>query len=171
MDGHILEWHVRCSKSFERVSDCGVRTLRFPSADRAAVFTMSKMPAGRIGSEVAMFEIHRWRVASFVMAGLLSLMLASQAGPQPPTVQEPPLVIEGRVFWVDFGGQTMLLNPADGGLPIMVDLHRIRQSDYSGFRGNEFVRVVGFLIRPNRRLQAYQLYLVTPWFPTEPQSP
>jgi hypothetical protein len=128
-------------------------------------------PNERTGGGSAMLQINRWRVASLAIAGLLFLMLASQPGAQPPTVQEPALVIEGRVFWVDFGAQTMLLNPADGGLPIMIDLHRIRQSDYSGFRGNEFVRVVGFLLRPNRRFQAYELYLVTPWFPTEPQSP
>jgi hypothetical protein len=36
------------------------------------------------------------------------------------------------------------------------------------FRGNEYVRVVGFILRPSRRIQAFELYLVTPWFPTEP---
>ena len=59
----------------------------------------------------------------------------------------------------------------DRGSPIAIDLHRIRQSDYHGFRGNEYVQVVGYVLRPSRRIQAFQLYLVTPWFPMQPQSP
>jgi hypothetical protein len=111
------------------------------------------------------------RVPSVAIVSLLFLMLASQAAPQPPTVQEQALVIEGRVLWVDFGAQTLLLAPADGSSPIMIDLHRVRQTDYQGLRGTEFVRVVGFILRPSRRIQAYELYLVSPWFPTEPQGP
>lgn len=118
-----------------------------------------------------MFQVYRPRVTSVAIAGLLLVMLASQAAPQPPTVPEQPLVIEGRVLWVDFGGGTMMLEPANGGVAIPIDLHRIRQSDYYGFRGNEYVRVVGYILRPSRRIQAYEIYLVTPWFPTEPQSP
>jgi hypothetical protein len=119
-----------------------------------------------------MFQISQWRwVTSLAIAGSLFLMLASQAAPQPPTVQEQALVIEGRILWVDFGAQRLLLAPADGSPLIMIDLHRIRQSDYSGFRGTEFVRVVGFVLRPSRRIQAFEIYLVTPWFPEEPQSP
>jgi hypothetical protein len=111
------------------------------------------------------------RLPSVAIVSLLLLVLASQGASQPPTVQEQALVIEGRVRWVDFGAQTMLLAPADGSLPIMIDLHRLRQSDYQGFRGTEFVRVVGFILRPSRRIQAFELYLVNPWFPTEPQGP
>ncbi len=64
-----------------------------------------------------------------------------------------------------------MLAPAAGGPAIAIDLHRIRQSDYHGFRGNEYVQVVGYVLRPSRRIQAFQLYLVTPWFPMQPQSP
>ena len=109
---------------------------------------------------------YRMRVASVAIIGLL--LHASAATPQPPTVPEAPLVIEGRVLWVDFGGQAMALAPANNTPTVTIDLHRIRQSDYHGFRGNEYVRVVGFILRPSRRIQAFALYLVTPWFPTEP---
>ena len=79
----------------------------------------------------------------------------------------------GRVLTVDAatarrGGQAMALAPANNTPTVTIDLHRIRQSDYHGFRGNEYVRVVGFILRPSRRIQAFQIYLVTPWFPTEP---
>jgi hypothetical protein len=119
----------------------------------------------------AMFQLYRPRVASVAIVGLLLVMLASQAAPQPPTVQEQALVIEGRVLWIDFGSQMMVLEPAYGGPAVTIDLHRIRQSDYHGFRGNEYVRVVGFIPRPSRRVQAFGIYLVSPWYPSEPQSP
>jgi hypothetical protein len=90
------------------------------------------------------------------------LLLASEAAPQPPTIPEPPLVIEGRVLWIDFGSQAMALAPSNNTPAVTIDLHRIRQSDYHGFRGNEYVRVVGFILRPSRRIQAFELYLVTP---------
>jgi hypothetical protein len=64
-----------------------------------------------------------------------------------------------------------MLAPSAGGPAIAIDLHRIGQGDYHGLRGNEYVRVVCYILRPSRRLQAFQLYLVTPWFPTQPQSP
>jgi hypothetical protein len=105
-------------------------------------------------------------VTSVAVVGLL--VLASEAASQPPTVPEAPLVIEGRVLWVDFGSQTMALAPADNTPIASIDLRRIRQSDYQGFRGNEYVRVVGFILRPSRRIQAVNIYLVTPWFPMEP---
>jgi len=103
--------------------------------------------------------------------GLLFVTLVSPAASQPPTLAEQPLVIEGRVLWIDFGSETLMLAPSTGGPAIAIDLHRIGQSDYHGLRGNEYVRVVGYVLRPSRRLQAFQLYLVTPWFPTQPQSP
>jgi hypothetical protein len=106
-----------------------------------------------------------------VIVGLLLVILASEASAQPPTIPEPPLVIDGRVLWVDFGSQTMALAPANGTPAISIDLRRLPQSDYHGFRGNEYVRVVGYVLRPSRRIQAFQLYLVTPWYPAEPQSP
>ena len=110
---------------------------------------------------------YRMRVATSVaVIGLL--VLASEAASQPPTVPEAPLVIEGRVLWVDFGSQTMALAPADNTPIALIDLRRIRQGDYQGFRGNEYVRVVGFILRPSRRIQAVNIYLVTPWFPMEP---
>ncbi len=112
---------------------------------------------------------YRTRVTSVAIVGLL--LLASEAAPQPPTIPEPPLVIEGRVLWIDFGGQTLALAPANNTPAITIDLHRIRQSDYHGFRGNEYVRVVGFILRPSRRIQAFEIYLVSPWYPTEPQIP
>jgi hypothetical protein len=112
---------------------------------------------------------YRTRVTSIAIVGLL--LLASEAAPQPPTIPEPPLVIEGRVLWIDFGGQTLALAPANNTPAITIDLHRLRQSDYQGFRGNEYVRVVGFILRPSRRIQAFEIYLVSPWYPTEPQSP
>jgi hypothetical protein len=103
--------------------------------------------------------------------GLLFVILVSPAASQPPTLAERPLVIEGRVLWIDFGTETLVLAPATGGPAIAIDLHRIRQSDYHGFRGNEYVQVVGYVLRPSRRIQAFQLYLLTPWFPMQPQSP
>jgi len=45
------------------------------------------------------------RVSSVAVVG--QLLLASGAAPQPTTVPEPPLVIEGRVLWIDFGSQAM----------------------------------------------------------------
>jgi hypothetical protein len=114
---------------------------------------------------------YRPRVTSVAIVGLLLVMLTSEAVSQPPTVREPPLVIDGRVLWIDFGGQTLALAPANGSPAITIDLHRLRQSDYHGFRGNEYVRVVGFILRPSRRIQAFELYLVSPWYPTEPQNP
>jgi hypothetical protein len=114
---------------------------------------------------------YRPSVASVVVVGLLLALLASEAASQPPTVQEPPLVFDGRVLWVDFGSQTMALAPANGTPAVSIDLRRLPQSDYQGFRGNEYVRVVGYILRPSRRIQAFQLYLVTPWYPSDPQSP
>jgi len=105
-----------------------------------------------------------------VAIGLLLVMLASETASQPPTVPEQPLAIEGRILWIDFGSQTMALAPANNTPTVAIDLHRIRQGDYQGFRGNEHVRVVGFILRPSRRIQAFALYLVTPWFPTEPPA-
>jgi hypothetical protein len=112
-----------------------------------------------------------WGTGVVAIVGLFVVMLASRAAAQPQTIPEQPLVVEGRVLWFDFGSQTLALEPTAGGPAITIDLHRIRQSDYQGFRGNEYVQVVGFIRRPSRRIQAYELYLVTPWFPTEPQSP
>ena len=111
---------------------------------------------------------YRPRVTSVAIVGLLLVMLTSEAASQPPTVTEPPLVIEGRVLWIDFGSQAMALAPANNTPTVTIDLHSIRQSDYHGLRGNEYVRVVGFILRPSRRIQAFEIYLVTPWFPTEP---
>jgi hypothetical protein len=118
-----------------------------------------------------MADVDCRRVWSVVVVGLLLAILASEASSQPPTVPEPPLVIDGRVLWVDFGSQTMALAPANGTPAITIDLRRLPQSDYHGFRGNEYVRVVGYILRPSRRVQAFELYLVTPWYPMEPQSP
>ena len=109
------------------------------------------------------------RVAA--IAGLFVVMLASELRAQPQTIPEQPLSIEGRVLWIDFGSQTMALEPANGGTSLTIDLHRIPQNQYQAFRGNEYVLVVGFVRRPSRRIQAYELYLVTPWFPTEPVNP
>lgn len=103
--------------------------------------------------------------------GALLGLLAPEATCQPATVQQQPLIVEGRILWVDFGSQTMALAPANGSPVIVIDLHRIGQSDYHGFRGSEYVRVVGYILRPSPRIQAFELYLVTPWFPTTPQSP
>jgi hypothetical protein len=101
---------------------------------------------------------------------LLLVILVTPAASQPPSVAERPLVIEGRVLWIDFGSETLML-AASTGPAIAIDLHRIGQSDYHGLRGNEYVRVVGYVLRPSRRLQAFQLFLVTPWFPMQPHSP
>jgi len=110
---------------------------------------------------------YRTRARS-VAIGLLLVVLASETAAQPPTVPEQPLVFEGRVLWVDFGNQTMAVAPANNTPAVTIDLHRIRQGDYQGFRGNEYVRIVGYILRPSRRVQAFELYLVTPWFPTTP---
>ena len=109
---------------------------------------------------------YRTRVTSVAIVGLF--LLASEAAPQPPTIREPPLVIEGRVLWIDFGSQAMALAPSNNTPAVTIDLRRIPQSDYHGFRGSEYVRVVGFILRPSRRIQAFEIYLMTPWFPTEP---
>jgi hypothetical protein len=118
-----------------------------------------------------MGNVDRARGWCAVVIGLLLAMLAPEASAQPPTIQEPPLVIDGRVLWVDFGSQTMALAPANGTPAISIDLRRLPQSDYHGFRGNEYVRVVGYILRPSPRVQAFQLYLITPWYPSVPQSP
>ena len=97
---------------------------------------------------------YRTRVTSVAIVGLLLAIIASEAASQPPTIPEPPLVIEGRVLWIDFGSQTLALAPANNTPTVSIDLHRLRQSDYTGFRGNEYVRVVGFILRPSRRIQA-----------------
>jgi hypothetical protein len=115
-----------------------------------------------------MDALHRNNVLCIALIGALLGLPAPEATCQPPTVQQQPLVIEGRVLWVDFGSQTMALAPADGFRVIVIDLHRIRQSDYHGFRGNEYVHVVGFILRPNPRIQAFEIYLVSPWFPQSP---
>ena len=106
--------------------------------------------------------------ATSVAIGLLLVVLASGSAAQPPIVPEQPLVFEGRVLWVDFGNQAMAVAPANNTPAVTIDLHRIRQGDYQGFRGNEYVRIVGYILRPSRRIQAFELYLVTPWFPTAP---
>lgn len=115
-----------------------------------------------------MFQLYRPCVTSVAIVGLLVVMFASQAAPQPQTVPEQALVIEGRVLWIDFGSETMVLEPTNGGVALTIDLHRIRQSEYHGFRGNEYVRVVGYVLRPSRRVQAFELYLVSPWYPQSP---
>jgi hypothetical protein len=118
-----------------------------------------------------MSALLRPSVSSVVVLGLFFAIFAAEAAAQPPTIPEPPLIIDGRVLWVDFGSQTMALAPANGTPAISIDLRRLPQSDYQGFRGNEYVRVVGYVLRPSRRIQAFELYLVTPWYPAMPQSP
>ena len=59
--------------------------------------------------------------------------------------------MDGRVLWIDFGSQTLMLAPSTGGPATAFDLHRITQSDYHGLRGNEYVRVVGYVLRPSPR--------------------
>src|SRR5262245_25640089 len=113
---------------------------------------------------------YRTTVTTIALVALLLAVFVSKGASQPPTVPQPPLVIEGRVLWVDFGSQAMVVAP-DNAPAITVDLRRIRQSDYHGFRGNEYVRIVGFILRPNPRIQAFELDLVTPWYPRAPQSP
>ena len=106
--------------------------------------------------------------------GLLFFTLVSPAASQPPTLAERPLVIEGQVLWIDFGTETLMLVPATGGPAIAIDLHRIRQSDYHGFRGNEYVQVVGYVLRPSRRIQAFPALSGDPVVPgatTEPLRP
>jgi hypothetical protein len=105
-----------------------------------------------------------------VLLMLTVVSIASVVSAQPPTVPEQPLVLEGRILWVDFGSQTLVVAP-DNGPAVTIDLRRIRQGDYHGFRGNEYVRVVGFILRPSRRIQAYELYLVSPWYPLDPERP
>ena len=64
-----------------------------------------------------------------------------------------------------------MLVPATGGSPIAIDLHRIRQSDYT-FRGNSTCRwwatfsgqAAGSAGPSRVTSEAFQLYLVTPWF-------
>jgi len=113
----------------------------------------------------------RLRFLSVVIFGVLFAFFAAEVAAQPPTIQEPPLIIDGRVLWVDFGSQTMALAPANGTPAISIDLRRLPQSDYHGFRGNEYVRVVGYVLRPSPRVQAFELYLITPWYPSVPQTP
>jgi hypothetical protein len=139
-----------------------LQRLRFPSA----IIPRSRL-ALTVPFDVGITMVGYWTTAtSMAFVGLL--LLASEAASQPPTVPEAPLVIEGRVLWVDFGSQAMALAPANNTPTVTIDLHRLRQSDYQGFRGNEYVRIVGYVLRPSRRIQAFQIYLVTPWFPTEP---
>jgi hypothetical protein len=52
--------------------------------------------------------------------GLLLVILVSPAASQPPTLAEQPLAIEGRVLWIDFGSETLMLAPATGGSPIPI---------------------------------------------------
>jgi hypothetical protein len=58
-----------------------------------------------------------------------------------------------------------MLVPATESSPIAIDLHRIRQSDYTGSAGTSTCRWWATFFRSSRRIQAFQLYLVTPWFP------
>ena len=117
-----------------------------------------------------MSDAYRSGETAIAIVALLLVISVSEVGAQPPTVPQQPLVIEGRVLWVDFGSQAMVVAP-DNAPAVAVDLRRIRQGDYHGFRGNEYVRVVGFILRPNPRIQAFELYLVSPWYPREPQGP
>jgi len=123
------------------------------------------------GGADAMIARCRPNAVGVLIICLLIGVLVSDAKSQPRTVPEAPLVIDGRVLWVDFGSQTMALAPANGTPVIAVDVRRLPQSDYQGFRGNEYVRIVGYILRPNPRIQAFELYLITPWYPAEPQSP
>ena len=59
---------------------------------------------------------------------LLFVILVSPAASQPPTLAEQPLVIDGRVLWIDFGSQTLMLAPATGSPAIAIDLHDRRLS-------------------------------------------
>src|SRR5262245_18042812 len=86
----------------------------------------------RCGDDVMGYRM--WVVTSVAIVGLL--LRASAATPQPPTIPEAPPVIEGWVLWVDFVSQAMAMAPANNTPTVTIDLHRIRQSDYHGFRGN-----------------------------------
>lgn len=72
--------------------------------------------------------------------GVLFVIVVSPAASQPPTLVEEPLVIEGRVLWIDFGSESLMLAPATGGLAIAIDVRRIRQSDYHGSVGTSTCR-------------------------------
>ena len=50
---------------------------------------------------------------------LLFVILLSPAASQPPTLAEQPLVIEGRVLWIDFGSETLMLAPVEQSRPMV----------------------------------------------------
>src|SRR4030095_14335894 len=81
-----------------------------PGVESTSPFPSSIIPdealphnAIRCGDDVMGYRMRV--VTSVAVIGLL--VLASEAASQPPTVPEAPLVIEGRVLWVDFGRHDM----------------------------------------------------------------
>jgi ABC-type dipeptide/oligopeptide/nickel transport system permease subunit len=98
----------------------------------------------------------------FVLAGLiLVLVWASSIGAQ----EQPILRFVGRVTYVS--PQEMLVALDSGGV-VMLDLARIAQGETRQIAQNDYVTVIGFVERPNRRVIATSIQRASPWVPTIP---
>jgi hypothetical protein len=98
----------------------------------------------------------------FVLAGLiLVLVWASSIGAQ----EQPILRFGGRVTYVS--PQQMLVALDSGGV-VMLDLARIAQGETRQIAQNDYVTVIGFVERPNRRVIATSIQRASPWVPTIP---
>ncbi len=102
-----------------------------------------------------------------VIGGLAVLaVLVSVAAAQQVFEDERAVRFEGRVAWID--AQHLIL-AVDNDLALNVDLRRIPQSETRMISQNDYVIVIGHVLRPTRRIVAISVRRGTPWFPTAPE--
>ena len=112
---------------------------------------------------VAAALLKRAKSHSLVVLGglILPLVWASSIG-----AQEPPILrFEGRVTYVS---PAEMLVALDSGGVVMLDLGRIPQGESRQIAQNDYVTVIGFILRPSRRVIATSIQRASPWAPTTP---
>ena len=107
--------------------------------------------------------LKRTKSHSLVLLGalILTLVWASSIG-----AQEPPILrFEGRVTYVS---PAEMLVALDSGGVVMLDLARIPQGESRQIAQNDYVTVIGFILRPSHRVIATSIQRASPWAPTTP---
>lgn len=98
----------------------------------------------------------------FVLAVLtVALVWASAIGAQEQAI----LRFEGRVTYV--APREMLVALDRGGV-VMLDVTRMPQGEIRQIAQNDYVTVIGFILRPSHRVIATSIQRASPWVPTTP---
>jgi hypothetical protein len=83
-----------------------------------------------------------------LIALLASMVLLGTAAPS--AAQGPHVLLEGRVQWI--AGQTMMLIPASGSIPVRIDLGAVPLDQYATLREGDRVVLSGVVSSDGRWL-------------------